>query len=292
MVFTLCHTPPQKLFRPRTFADIEEKFFALPIYRLGTIVAGKFADRPIFRQPPNPRFGAEFSGFRQAPQLANETLWKTTNMPPIKNIDRNAPVPAPTKQNSQTVPFGRRNAPEPPKCLSPSQLQDLFRSIDSRRDEAIFRIMYCKGLRASEIGRLELSNWDDREKMLSIHRLKGSRSAAFAMHDNELRALRAWLKIRGRAPGPLFPSRNHRPISRIRLWVLMHQYCKEAGIPVRLGHPHALKQSRGSHLLEETGKIHVVQDALGHKSIASTMIYAQVSNRDRTEAIALNRSKY
>jgi len=52
------------------------------------------------------------------------------------------------------------------------------------------------------------------------------------------------------------------------------------------------KHSRGSHLLEETQRIHVVQDALGHKNVASTMIYAQVSNRDRREAVALNRSKY
>jgi len=209
-----------------------------------------------------------------------------------KNIDQNSPISAPVEQNCQTVRLRRRSSPEPPKHLSPTQLEDLFRVIYSKRDEAIFRIVYCKALRASEVGRLELSDWDEREKMLSVHRLKGSRSAAFAMHDKELRALRAWLKVRGRAPGPLFPSRNHRPISRIRIWELMRQYCKEAGIPMRLAHPHALKHSRGSHLLEETGKIHVVQDALGHKSIASTMIYAQVSNRDRTEAIALNRNKY
>ena len=42
-------------------------------------------------------------------------------------------------------------------------------------------------------------------------------------------------------------------------------------------HPHVLKHSRGSHLLEETDKIHVVQDALGHKNIANTMIYARFS---------------
>jgi len=209
-----------------------------------------------------------------------------------KNIGKKARFSPRAGQNDQTVTPKRRISEEPPKYLTPAQLQDLFRVIDSKRDEAMFRIIYCKGLRASEVGRLHLSDWDDRERMLSVHRLKGSRSAAFPMHDQELRALRAWLKVRGWAPGPLFASRQGGPISRQRIWELMKYYCLAAGIPNEKAHPHALKHSRGSHLLEETGKIHVVQDALGHKNIASTMIYAQVSNRDRTGAVDLNKTKY
>ena len=50
--------------------------------------------------------------------------------------------------------------------------------------------------------------------------------------------------------------------------------------------------SRGSHLLAETGKMHIVQDALGHVNIANTARYAQTANPERREAIRLNRSKY
>lgn len=179
-----------------------------------------------------------------------------------------------------------------PKGLTGAQLEALFGVIEGKRDAAMFRVMYTKGLRASEVGLLELRDWDDRAAVLYVHRLKGSRSAPFPMHDKELRAMRAWLKERGGAPGPIFLSRNHRAISRIRVFELMKKYCQIAGIPSWLGHPHALKHSRGSHLLEETGKVHVVQDALGHRSISNTMIYSQVSNRDRREAVALNRSRY
>ena len=185
-----------------------------------------------------------------------------------------------------------RTPDKTPEYLTAHELESFFGAITDKRDEAMFRLMYCKALRASEVGRLNLADWNDRDRVLFIHRLKGSRSAPFPMHDRELRALRAWLKVRGSAPGPIFPSRNRRPISRIRIFELMRRYCQLAGIDLRKAHPHAMKHSRGTHLLEETGKVHVVQDALGHKNIANTMKYAQISNRERAEAVVLNRGKY
>jgi site-specific recombinase XerD len=206
-----------------------------------------------------------------------------------KNIGEKGPVLARTEQSNQTV----RYKDDPPKSLSPRQLEAFFLATKaSRRDEALFRIMYCKGLRASEIGRLSVDDWDDREQMLTVHRLKGSRSGVYPMHDRELRALRAWLKERGNAPGPMFPSRNHRPISRIRIFELFQRYARAAGIPRSLAHPHVMKHSRGTHLLAETGKMHVVQDALGHVNIANTAKYAQAGNQERSAAVQLNRSKY
>ena len=210
----------------------------------------------------------------------------------MRSSNKNGGVSDRAEQNNYTVRPKRRVSDEAPKGLSPRQLADLFRVIRDKRDEAIFRVMSCKALRASGVGLLELKDWNDRDGVLYVHRLKGSRSAPFPMHDRELRALRAWIKIRRPIPGPLFPSRQMLPISRSRIFELMLRYCKLAGIPPPLSHPHVLKHSRGTHLLDETGKILVVQDALGHKNIANTLIYAQVSNRERTDAVSLNRSKY
>ncbi len=179
-----------------------------------------------------------------------------------------------------------------PDHMTPAELDRFFRVIESKRDQAMFRVMYCKGLRVSEAGMIQMSDWNDREKLLTVRKLKGSRGGVFAMHDHELRAVRAWIRERGTAAGPMFLSRNARAIERTQIWRLVHKYGKLAGLPSTKCHPHALKHSRGTHLLEETGKVHVVQDALGHKNIANTMIYAQVGNKDRSEAIALNQGKY
>jgi len=209
-----------------------------------------------------------------------------------KNIEVKSPISPSTEQNNYTVRSKRKAGSEAPKGLTPVQLEAFFAVIDDKRDAAMFRVMYCKGLRASEVGLLDMRDWDDKAAILYVHRLKGSRSAPFPMHDRELRCLRAWLKVRGPTAGAIFLSRNCRPISRIRIFELTRQYAKLAGIPEWLAHPHVLKHSRGSHLLEECGKVHVVQDALGHVNIGSTMVYSQTSNRDRTAAVTLNRSRY
>jgi integrase len=209
----------------------------------------------------------------------------------LKNIEQNSPVSAPNQQNSQKVGFKRRMAPEPSKYLSPDQLQDLFRVIDSKRDEAMFRIIYCKGLRASEVGRLELSDWDDHERMLYIHRLKGSRSAAFHARCRTARAARLAEDSRARA-GPaisLAQPSAHLAIPHLGTHGAVLPGGEDPRAPRASPHPQAQPRAASAR---RDGRIHVVQDALGNKNIASTMIYAEVSNRDRRQAVALNRTKY
>lgn len=179
-----------------------------------------------------------------------------------------------------------------PEHMTPGELGRFFDAIESKRDLAMFRVMYCKGLRASEAGMIQMADWNDKEKLLTIRRLKGSRGGVFSMHDHELRAVRAWIRERGIAPGPMFLSRNALSIERTQVWRLMKKYCQLAGIGASKAHPHALKHSRGTHLLAETGKLHVVQDSLGHANIANTTIYAGVGNRERSEAVLLNQGKY
>ena len=64
----------------------------------------------------------------------------------------------------------------------------------------------------------------------------------------------------------------------------MRGYCRRAKIPAERSHPHALKHSCGTHLLEKLGDITLVQDWLGHKVIKSTMEYAKVVNPSREKA--------
>jgi len=71
---------------------------------------------------------------------------------------------------------------------------------------------------------------------LRVIRLKGSVSGAeHALVDVEHTALRTWLRVRGTEPGPLFVLRQHGPINRRTIWVLMKRYCVLAGIPPRKG---------------------------------------------------------
>jgi len=181
-------------------------------------------------------------------------------------------------------PIKKRKVEKALKYLTEEEVERLFACIVSIRDRALFRLIYHRGLRASEPGRLQLCDWDPQTERLMVHRRKGSITAPFRLTSIESRALRAWIRERGTQPGPLFPTRKHSPISRDRVHDLMHRYARSAGIPEERAHPHALKHSCGTHVLARLHDITLVQDHLGHKDIRSTMVYAQVVNPSRERA--------
>jgi len=156
--------------------------------------------------------------------------------------------------------------------------------IKSPRDRAIFAVCYWRGLRASEIGMLPLSAYRPSAKTLFVTRKKGSMSGEFPLSPLEVRTLNAWLKVRGVEPGSLFLSRNKRGISAEMVLVLMRKYGAAAGLPENLRHPHALKHSVATHLLGKHAEIMVVKDWLGHKSLNSTLVYANFRNEQRLQA--------
>jgi site-specific recombinase XerD len=177
------------------------------------------------------------------------------------------------------------------KYLTEDELKRLLHIIKghkSARDEANFVVAYWRGLRASEVGRLPLSAWNQSKRKLYVTRLKGSLSGEFPLCKVEHSALTAWLKIRGNAPGPLFPSRESGLISagigRKMLHVLMLKYATEAALPVHLRHMHALKHALGTHLIAKGADVYSVKDWLGHQDIRSRLVYAQFRNKQRDKA--------
>lgn len=203
----------------------------------------------------------------------------------MKNIGKNARFLAPVEQTAETVklkPKAKKRWLEDAMYLQMEEIQALFSAIKSLRDRAIFRLTYHRGLRAHEVGLLQLSDFRARDGVLFVRRGKGSISREHSLIDEELRALRAWLKERGTAPGPIFPSRQgSRPITRSRLHQLMGDYCAKAGIHPSKAHMHALKHSCGTHLAERGASPDEIQDWLGHRDSSSTDIYMHFSARRR-----------
>ena len=169
------------------------------------------------------------------------------------------------------------------KYLTVPEKDRFFRAIDSVRDRAIFRLLFHHGLRASEIGKLEMSDFRQGALMhldrLLIHRLKGSISGETAMIPEAAKSLRAWTRERGYLEGPLFPSREGGRITRCRIWQLMQKYGEFAGLPPEKRFPHCLKHTCATHLIsQQKESIMDVQKHLGHAAIASTMVYANLTS--------------
>jgi site-specific recombinase XerD len=165
----------------------------------------------------------------------------------------------------------------------PEEIDRFFSVIESHRDRAIFRIMYHAGLRASEVGKIEMRDYQPRTDRLMITRLKGSNSGEHPMNRKTIKALKQWLKVRGTLPGVLFASRKHGPISRQSLDELVKRYGTLAGWPTKMSHCHTFKHACCTHLLSRGFNVEQVRDWVGHENIQNTMIYARVTNARRDE---------
>ncbi|MDE2103737.1 MAG: tyrosine-type recombinase/integrase [Patescibacteria group bacterium] len=170
-----------------------------------------------------------------------------------------------------------------PAYLTPREKDDFFSVITSARDRALFRLLYHHGLRVSEIGKLQLSDYRKGPSLdmdrLRITALKGSVSGEAAVVQECAKAMRQWLRIRGNAPGPLFPSRMKSPVNRRTIWKMMKTYSALAGLPAEKSHPHCWKHTCGTHLVsEQKESIIDVQKHLRHADIRSTMIYVQLAD--------------
>jgi integrase len=157
---------------------------------------------------------------------------------------------------------------------------------------AIFRLAYHHGLRASEIGMIQMQDYHPGTRAsndcMVIERLKGSIGGNTILVPAAAIAIRKWIKKRGQRPGPVFRTQMDTPITRWALDQLMKRYCGLAGIPREKAHFHALKHTCGTMLLSERKLplVHV-KNHLGHKNIQSTMIYAQLTEQANEERAVL-----
>jgi type 1 fimbriae regulatory protein FimB len=177
----------------------------------------------------------------------------------------------------------KRRTKQQPAYLQQEEVERFFRVIDSPRDRAIFRLMYHAGLRASEVGILQLRDYNQRTERIYIHRLKGSNSGEHHLVREESRVLHAWLKVRGSLPGPMFPSNRRTGIKRSMIDVLVKHYGEIAGIPEKFRHAHIFKHTCATHLFDRGFGIEQVQDWLGHVNVQSTAVYAHITNERRAQ---------
>jgi integrase len=200
----------------------------------------------------------------------------------IAQLRKSANLARKTRVQKSAKGTGKRRAVRQPACLSQDEKDRFFRAIKNPRDLALFKVAYHCALRASEIGMLDLSDYRRGPSLdtdrIKITRLKGSVSAEMYVTPAAAKCVRIWLQKRGNAPGPLFRSRQGRGISRARVFGLFRQYAAAARLPAEKCHPHILKHSAVTHLLEMGESIIDAQRHAGHSSVGSTMRYVNLGS--------------
>ena len=146
------------------------------------------------------------------------------------------------------------------------------------RDRAMLELIYSSGLRLAEVVGLDLKDLDLRDAVVGVTG-KGGKARRLPVGRYALEALRAWLARRrelARAGEPaLFVSRLGRRISRRSVAARLDKRAAEQGIGTKL-HPHMLRHSFASHLLESSGDLRAVQELLGHSDISTTQVYTHL----------------
>jgi site-specific recombinase XerD len=179
--------------------------------------------------------------------------------------------------------------------LSPEETLAVLRKAKEHgpRDWAMILLAYRHGLRASEVCGLRLADVDLKDGAIDCRRLKGSMRTVQPLYAHrgqplldEVVALRVWLKARP-ADGSdfLFTSQKGGRLDRTQFFRVFQGIAEGAGLPTEKRHPHVLKHSLASHLVDGNVNLALVKQALGHRSISSTMVYVGTTDAQAAEAV-------
>ena len=180
-----------------------------------------------------------------------------------------------------TTPARSRNLPKALFVEQAVQLSDI-KADDALaiRDHAMIELLYSAGLRLSELVNLDLTQLDLNEAMITVVG-KGNRSRLLPIGKHAIEALRAWLEIRPQfvaANTPVqavFLSKHGKRISQRNVQYRLRDWAVRQGLSQHV-HPHVLRHSFASHLLQSSGDLRGVQELLGHSNISTTQVYTQL----------------
>jgi integrase/recombinase XerD len=179
-----------------------------------------------------------------------------------------------------------------PRTLSPAEAERLVEAASGTspralRDRALVELLYGAGLRVSEAVGLDKGGVDLEARLVRCIG-KGSKERVVPIGRQAVTALRRYLS-RGRP----FLDTRHRPelflnakgggLTRAGAFLILRRLAAKAGLEPERVHPHLLRHSFATHLLEGGADLRAVQEMLGHADLATTELYTHVSDRRRRE---------
>jgi integrase/recombinase XerC len=169
-----------------------------------------------------------------------------------------------------------------PRALSADQATRLVeipaRDALSRRDRALLELLYSSGLRLAELVTLNVHDVDLRDGTVTVTG-KGAKTRIIPVGNPAREAVSVWLGERAAlaAPGEraLFLGRNGKRLGARAVQLRLKHWAVRQGLGVSV-HPHMLRHSFASHLLESSGDLRAVQELLGHADLSTTQVYTHL----------------
>ena len=176
-----------------------------------------------------------------------------------------------------TAPKSSKNLPD---VLSPEDVEQLLNFNPSNmievRDMAIIELMYSSGLRVSETVNINLNDFEENKSFLRVLG-KGSKTRLVPMGRYAINAINEWLiereKILNNTDALFLNAKGTRLTVRSVQLRLKKMAIKQGLPPI---HPHMLRHSFATHMLESSGDLRTIQELLGHSSLSTTQIYTKL----------------
>ena len=171
-----------------------------------------------------------------------------------------------------------------PKALSPEAAGQLLdapaETPPELRDKAMFELAYSSGLRLAELVSLDLAHAETiRCDALVTVTGKGSKTRSVPVGEKARDAIAAWLQARAQLARPgvpaLFVGARGERIAAGVVRARLDAWARRAGLPLHV-HPHVLRHSFATHVLQSSGDLRAVQEMLGHSSISTTQVYTSL----------------
>lgn len=187
------------------------------------------------------------------------------------------------KTNPVELVKGPRYTKPLPKNLDVDQVNQLLEIVPEDtlaiRDKAMMELMYSSGLRLSELASLNLTDKSAIFNGLLTVLGKGGKERVIPVGRKAISAVKEWLKVRAEFATPdelaLFTSKQKRRLSIRQIRARMKKWGIEQGLSANV-HPHKLRHSFASHILESSGDLRAVQELLGHSNLSTTQVYTHL----------------
>ena len=184
----------------------------------------------------------------------------------------------------ESSPFELISAPKSsstlPEVLSPEDVEQLLNfkptNMIEIRDMAIIELMYSSGLRVSETANININDFEENKTFLRVLG-KGSKTRLVPMGRFAINAINNWLMEREKilnSTDALFLNSKGTRLTVRSIQLRLKKMAVKQGLPPI--HPHMLRHSFATHMLESSGDLRTIQELLGHSSLSTTQIYTKL----------------
>jgi integrase/recombinase XerD len=185
----------------------------------------------------------------------------------------------------------RRGQPMP-KYISEDEMKALISAAGGKPEaQAIILTLGYSGLRVGELCALDVEDVDFSEGVINVRSGKGDKGRIALIEEKTVKALKDYLDARKAVSGPLFLSTHRQRINERNVQRMIKKYAKKANITKKVT-PHVLRHTFATTLLKQGADIRIIQQLLGHASVATTQIYTHLDDRALRDAYRRAKPQY